>query len=117
MLALAGLNNKAVANQLSIELGREVTEHAVKSKVNRLQIVRDRNDMMPEFVAELIEPRANARLKALRWQPRKCDELNRLFFYSPALGGTRSTCREFAKGAKFSGRRQEREYAAHMMMA
>jgi hypothetical protein len=117
MLALAGLNNKAVAKQLTIELGSEVTEHAVKSKVNRLQIVRDRKDMMTEYVEELIEPRANARMKALRMQLRKCDGLNRLFFYSPVLGGTRTTCREFSQGARFSGRRQERECAAHILMA
>ncbi len=116
-LALGGLNNKAVSGQLTIELGREVTEHAVKSKVNRLQIVRDRKDMMTEYVAELIELRANARMKALRMQLRKCDGLNRLFFYSAVLGGTRNVCNEFSQGVRFSGRRQERECAAHILMA
>ena len=117
MLALAGLNNAAVAKQLTIEFGREVSEGAVRSKVTRLQIVRDRKDMMPEYVAELIEPRANARIKALRWQARRCEELNRLFWYSPTLGGTRSTCREFNKSQRFNKRRQERQYAAQMTMA
>ena len=117
MLAMAGLNNAAVAKQLTIEFGRSVTESAVKCRVNRLQIVRDRKDMMAEYVEELIEPRANARIKALRWQLRRCEGTGRVFWYSPVLGGSRNTCREFNKSQKFSKRRRERENAAHIMMA
>ncbi len=95
ILGFAGLRAPAIAERMLVEFGVRLTESAVNNGISRLQIVRDRRDMISEYDEDAVERRAAEAMKSLGATLRTCSELNRSFWWCKAKGGNRSTCREF----------------------
>jgi hypothetical protein len=110
ILAFAGLRAPAIAMRMLVEFGVVLTISAVHNRISRLQIVRDRRDMISEYDEEAVERRAAAAMKRLGATLRQCTELNRSFWYCRTLGGSMCTCREFHT-KKFQARRAARSWA------
>ena len=60
---------------------------AVNNRISRLQIVRDRRDMISEYDAEAVLRRSAEAKKRLGATLRQCSELNRSFWWCKAIGG------------------------------
>ena len=89
ILGFAGLKAPAIAERMLVEFGVRLTVSAVNNRISRLQIVRDRRDMMSEYDEEAVERRAAEAMKGLGATLRQCSELNRSFWYCKAKGGNR----------------------------
>ena len=72
--------------------------------------------MISEYDAEAVVRRAAEAMKRLGATLRQCSELNRSFWWCKAIGGNRSTCREFDT-KKFQARKAERNCGDVMAMA
>ena len=107
ILGFAGLKAPAIAERMLVEFGVRLTESAVNNRILRLQIVRDRRDMISEYDEGAVESRAAEAMKRLGATLRTCSELNRSFWWCKTKGGNRSTCREFGT-KKFQARKAER---------
>ena len=116
ILGFAGLRAPAIAERMLVEFGVRLTVSAVNNRISRLQIVRDRRDMMSEYDEEAVERRAAEAMKGLGATLRRCSELNRSFWYCKAKGGNLWTCREFDT-KKFQARKAERSCGDVMAMA
>lgn len=116
ILGFAGLKAPAIAERMLVEFGVRLTESAVNNRISRLQIVRDRRDMINEYDEGVVERRAAEAMKGLGATLRTCSELNRLFWWCKAKGGNRSTCREFDT-KKFQARKAERSCGDALAMA
>ena len=116
ILGFAGLRAPAIAERMLVEFGVRLTESAVNNRISRLQIVRDRRDMISEYDEEAVERRAAEAMKCLGATLRTCSELNRSFWYCKAKGGNLWTCREFDT-KKFQARKAERSCGDVMAMA
>jgi hypothetical protein len=108
ILAFGGLRSSAIAERLRIEFGLEYSAKAVDNRISRLQIVRDRADMIDAFDEETVQRRASEVMRRLGATLRQCAELNRSFWYCRTIGGSRWVCREFLTSAKYAGRRAAR---------
>src|SRR5208283_2748822 len=93
-LGFAGLRAPAIARRMLVEFGVRLTESAVNNRISRLQIVRDRRDMISEYDGDAIERRAAEAKKRLGATLRLCSELNRSFWYCKSIGGNLWSCRE-----------------------
>ena len=107
ILGFAGLKAPAIARRMLVEFGVRLTVSAVNNRISRLQIVRDRRDMISEYDEDAVERRAAEAMKRLGATLRQCSELNRSFWWCKAKGGNRWTCREF-ETKKFQARKAER---------
>ena len=116
ILGFAGLRAPAIAERMLAEFGVRLTESAVNNRISRLQIVRDRRDMISEYDKDAVERRATEAMKRLGATLRQCSELNRSFWYCKAKGGNLWTCREFDT-KKFQARKAERSCGDVMAMA
>ena len=116
ILGFAGLRAPAIAERMLVEFGVRLTESAVNNRISRLQIVRDRRDMISEYDEDAVERRAAEAMKRLGATLRTCSELNRSFWYCKAKGGNLWTCREFDT-KKFQARKAERSCGDVMAMA
>jgi hypothetical protein len=116
ILGFAGLRAPAIAERMLIEFGVRLTESAVNNRISRLQIVRDRRDMISEYDEDDVERRATEAMKRLGATLRTCSELNRSFWYCKAKGGALWTCREFDT-KKFQARKAERSCGEALAMA
>ncbi len=116
ILGFAGLRAPAIAERMLVEFGVRLTESAVNNRISRLQIVRDRRDMISDFDEDAVERRAAEAMKSLGATLRTCSELNRSFWYCKAKGGNFWTCREFDT-KKFQARKAERSCGDVMAMA
>ncbi len=116
VLGFAGLRAPAIARRMLVEFGVRLTESAVNNRISRLQIVRDRRDMISEYDEGAVERRAAEAMKCLGATLRTCSELNRSFWWCKAKGGNRSTCREFDT-KKFQARKAERSCGDALAMA
>ena len=54
ILGFAGLRAPAIAERMLVEFGVRLTESAVNNRISRLQIVRDRRDLISEYDAEAV---------------------------------------------------------------
>ncbi len=116
ILGFAGLRAPAIAERMLFEFGVRLTESAVNNRISRLQIVRDRRDMISEYDEDAVERRAAEAMKRLGATLRTCSELNRSFWYCKAKGGNLWTCREFDT-KKFQARKAERSCGEALAMA
>jgi hypothetical protein len=116
ILGFAGLRAPAIAERMLAEFGVRLTESAVNNRISRLQIVRDRRDMISEYDEGAVERRAAEAMKCLGATLRTCSVLNRSFWWCKAKGGNRSTCREFDT-KKFQARKAERSCGDALAMA
>ena len=116
ILGFAGLKAPAIAERMLVEFGVRLTESAVNNRISRLQIVRDRREMISEYDEGAVERRAAEAMKRLGATLRTCSELNRSFWWCKAKGGNRSTCREFDT-KKFQARKAERSCCEVTAMA
>ena len=116
VLGFAGLRAPAIARRMLVEFGVRLTDSAVNNRISRLQIVRERRDMISECDEEAVERRAAEAMKRLGATLRQCSELNRSFWWCKAKGGNRWTCREF-ETKKFQSRKAERSCGDVMAMA
>jgi hypothetical protein len=116
ILGFAGLRAPAIAKRMLIEFGVRLTDSAVNNQVSRLQIVRERSGLMDDYDAEIVERRAKEAMTRLGAVLRQCSELNRSFWYCRAMGGNRSTCREF-HSKKFRARKAQRSCSEVTAMA
>ena len=116
ILGFAGLRAPAIARRMQVEFGVSLTESAVNNRICRLQIVRDRRDLISEYDAEAVLRRAAEAMKRLGATMRTCSELNRSFWYCKAIGGNLWTCREFDT-KKFRERKAARSCGEVMAMA
>ena len=91
-----------------MEFGVYLTEGAVNSRMTRLQIARDRFDIIDAFKEEAVQRRAAEAKRRVGATLRQCAELQRSFWWRRAPGGSRSTCREFETSKRYAGRRAER---------
>jgi hypothetical protein len=108
ILAFAGLRSSAIADRLRIEFGLELSVKAVDNRISRLQIVRDRAEMIDAFDEEVVQRRAAEVMREVGATLRQCAEINRSFWYCRQIGGSRSICREFLTSAKYAPRRAAR---------
>ena len=116
VLGFAGLRAPAIARRMLVEFGVRLTESAVNNRISRLQIVRERRDMISEYDAEAVLRRSAEAKKRLGATLRQCSELNRSFWWCKAIGGKLWTCREF-ETKKFQSRKAERSCGDVMAMA
>jgi hypothetical protein len=116
VLGFAGLRAPAIARRMLVEFGVRLTDSAVNNRISRLQIVRERRDMISECDEEAVERRAAEAMKRVGATLRECSELNRSFWWCKAKGGNRWTCREF-ETKKFQSRKAERSCGDVMAMA
>ena len=116
ILGFAGLRASTIAERMLVEFGVRLTESAVNNRISRLQIVRDRRDMICEYDKDAVERRAAEAIKRLGATLRTCSELDRSFWYCKAKGGNLWTCREFDT-KKFQARKAERSCGDVMAMA
>jgi len=65
ILGFAGLRAPAIAERMLVEFGVRLTESAVNNRISRLQIVRDRRDMISEYDEGAVERRAAEAMKRL----------------------------------------------------
>jgi hypothetical protein len=116
VLGFAGLRSETIAERMQIEFGVRLTKKAVDNRISRLQIVRDRDDLIDHYDAEIVEQRAGRAKAHLGATLRQCQELHRSFWWCRKIGGALNTCREF-QTAKFCSRRSERSSRSVMAMA
>ena len=116
ILGFAGLRAPAIAERMLVEFGVRLTESAVNNRISRLQIVRDRRDLISEYDAEAVLRRSAEAMKRLGATMRTCSELNRSFWYCKAIGGNLWTCREFHT-KKFQEKKAARSCGDVMAMA
>ena len=116
-LGFAGLSAAAIAKRMLIEFGVYLTEGAVNSRMTRLQIARDRFDIIEAFDEEAVQRRAADAKRRVRATLRQCAELQRSFWWRRALGGSRTTCREFERSKRYAPRRAERSCGDIIAMA
>ncbi len=116
ILGFAGLRAPAIAERMLVEFGVRLTESAVNNRISRLQIVRDRRDLISEYDAEAVLRRSAEAMKRLGATKRTCSELNRSFWYCKAIGGNLWTCREFHT-KKFQEKKAARSCGDVMAMA
>ena len=116
VLGFAGLKAPAIAERMLVEFGVRLTVSAVNNRISRLQIVRDRRDMISDYDTEAVLRRSAEAKKRLGATLRQCSELNRSFWYCKAIGGNLWTCREF-ETKKFQSRKAERSCGDVMAMA
>ena len=91
-----------------MEFGVYLTEGAVNSRMTRLQIARDRFDIIDVFDEAAVQRRAAEAKRRVGATLRQCAELHRSFWWRRALSGNRTTCREFETSKRYAGRRAER---------
>ncbi|PPQ33253.1 hypothetical protein CCR94_02300 [Rhodoblastus sphagnicola] len=116
-LAFAGLSNSAIAIRLTQETGISFSPKAVADQLSRMMAFRDRTKKAVETLPEEeIIPRAESFIALWLLQWRICEGTGHHFWYSRVRGGPRKTCREFWR-AKFAKKRQERDCAAHFVVA
>jgi hypothetical protein len=116
VLGFAGLRSEQIAERMQLEFGVRLTKKAVDNRISRLQIVRDRHDLMDHYDAKIVEQRASRAKAHLGATLRQCQELHRSFWWCRKMGGALNTCREF-QTAKFRSRRSERSSRSVMAMA
>jgi hypothetical protein len=116
VLGFAGLRSERIAERMQIEFGVRLTKKAVDNRISRLQIVRDRDDLIDHYDAKIVEQRASRAKAHLGATLRQCQELHRSFWWCRKIGGALNTCREF-QTAKFRSRRSERSSRSVMAMA
>jgi hypothetical protein len=107
-LGFAGLSAATIAKRMLMEFGVYLTEGAVNSRMTRLQIARDRFDIIDAFDEETVQRRAAEAKRRVGATLRQCAELHRSFWWRRALGGARTTCREFETSKRYAPRRAER---------
>ena len=107
-LGFAGLSAAAIAKRMLMEFGVYLTEGAVNSRMTRLQIARDRLDIIDVFDEAAVQRRAAEAKRRVGATLRQCAELHRSFWWRRALSGNRTTCREFETSKRYAGRRAER---------
>ena len=107
-LGFAGLSAAVIAKRMLMEFGVYLTEGAVNSRMTRLQIARDRFDIIDVFDEEAVRRRAAEAKRRVGATLRQCAELHRSFWWCRALCGNRTTCREFETSERYAGRRAER---------
>jgi len=107
-LGFAGLSAATIAKRMLMEFGVYLTEGAVNSRMTRLQIARDRFDIIDVFDEETVQRRAAEAKRRVGATLRQCAELHRSFWWRRALGGARATCREFETSKRYAPRRAER---------
>ena len=107
-LGFAGLSAAAIAKRMLMEFGVYLTEGAVNSRMTRLQIARDRFDIIDVFDEEVVQRRAAEAKQRVGATLRQCAELHRSFWRPRALSGNRTTCREFETSKRYAPRRAER---------
>ncbi len=100
ILAFGGLRSPAIVERLRIEFGLELSEKAVDNRISRLQILRERAEMVDAFDEELVQRQAAEVMRKLGASVRQCCELNRSFWYYRTIGGSRCVCREFLTSKK-----------------
>jgi hypothetical protein len=116
-LGFAGLSAAAIAKRMLIEFGVYLTEGAVNSRMTRLQIARDRFDIIEAFDEEAVQRRAADAKRRVGATLRQCAELQRSFWWRRALGGSRTTCREFERSKRYAARRAKRSCGDIIAMA
>ena len=107
-LGFAGLSAAAIAKRMLMEFGVYLTEGAVNSRMTRLQIARDRFDIIDVFDEEAVQRRAAEAKRRVGATLRQCAELHRSFWWRRELCGNRTTCREFETSKRYAPRRAER---------
>src|SRR5277367_311516 len=107
-LGFAGLSAAAIAKRMLMEFGVYLTEGAVNSRMTRLQIARDRFDIIEVFDEEAVRRRAAEAKRRVGATLRQCAELHRSFWWRRELCGSRTTCREFKTSKRYASRRAER---------
>ena len=117
ILAFGGLRSSAIVERLRIEFGLELSVKAVDNRISRLQIMRERAEMIDAFDEEFVQRRAYEVMRELGATVRQCVELNRSFWYYRTIGGSRWVCREFLTAEKYAPRRAARSYCDVMGMA
>ena len=65
ILGFAGLRTPAIAERMLVEFGVRLTNSAVNNRISRLQIVRDRRDMICEYDEDAVERRAAEAMERL----------------------------------------------------
>jgi hypothetical protein len=108
ILAFGGLRSPAIVERLRIEFGLELSEKAVDNRISRLQILRERAEMVDAFDEELVQRQAAEVMRKLGASVRQCCELNRSFWYYRTIGGSRCVCREFLTSKKYAPLRAAR---------
>ena len=117
ILAFGGLRSPAIVERLRIEFGLELTVKAVNNRISRLQIERERAEMVDAFDEELVQRQAAEVMRRLGATVRQCCELNRSFWYYRTIGGPRCVCREFLTAKKYAALRAARGYCDAFGMA
>jgi hypothetical protein len=117
ILAFGGLRSLAIVERLRIEFGLELSVKAVDNRISRLQILRERAEMVDAFDEELVQRQAHAVMRELGATVRQCAELNRSFWFYRTIGGSRWVCREFLTAEKYAPRRAARSYCDVLGMA
>jgi hypothetical protein len=117
IMAFGGLRSSAIVERLRIEFGLELSVKAVDNRISRLQIVRERAEMIGTFDEEVVQRQAHEVMRELGATVRQCAELNRSFWYYRTIGGSRWVCREFLTSAKYAPRRAARSYCDVLGMA
>ena len=107
-LGFAGLSAAVIAKRMLMEFGVYLTEGAVNSRMTRLQIARDRFDIIDVFDEEAVQRRAAEAKRRVGATLRQCAELHRSFWWCRELCGNRTTCREFETAKRYAPRRAER---------
>jgi hypothetical protein len=107
-LGFAGLSASIIAKRMLMEFGVYLTEGAVNSRMTRLQIARDRFDIIDVFDEEAVQRRAAEAKRRVGATLRQCAELHRSFWWCRELCGNRTTCREFETAKRYAPRRAER---------
>jgi hypothetical protein len=116
-LGFAGLSAATIAKRMLMEFGVYLTEGAVNSRMSRLQIARDRTDIIDHFDEANVQRRAAEAKRRVGAILRQCVELHRSFWWCKELCGNRSTCREFETAPRYAARRAERSYGDITAMA
>jgi hypothetical protein len=107
-LGFAGLSAAVIAKRMLMEFGVYLTEGAVNSRMTRLQIARNRFDIIEVFDEEVVQRRAAKAKRRVGATLRRCAELHRSFWWRRELCGNRTTCREFETSKRYAPRRAER---------
>ena len=116
-LGFAGLSAATIAKRMLMEFGVYLTVGAVNSRLSRLQIVRDRHDLIDRFDEETVQRRAAEAKRRVGAILRQCVELRRSFWWSREIGGRRWVCREFLTAPRYAQRRAERSMSDVTAMA
>jgi hypothetical protein len=116
-LGFAGLSAALIAKRMLMEFGVYLTEGAVNSRMSRLQIARDRCDIIDHFDEAAVQRRAAEAKRRVGATLRQCAELHRSFWWCKEFNGNRTTCREFETSPRYAARRAERSYSDITAMA